>query len=356
MTDDLKTILRHQLDGDISHRPQRNLAEVERRGRRKRIGTWASTFTVVVALAIATVAIIPRLTDDVESLNRVPRSERNNAPAGPSLMANGCPKSKGRSSSTRWSSPTTFVAGGQQGNTRWALCARTVESLRPKRLHDEGLCMDWLFGEASSGMTCVFTYTKSGRIVPLDRSYFSPTSGPEWGYFFGAIPADAASVEFVTTAGEVVDGQIHPAPEELRVPFRFFTLIAKPYAEGTLILRDDEGNLIREREMKHGLSILTIHKEGEGNGQVSGYRTEELLIFERCQQSNDQDCREPRVTWIDCGQECTAALAEAQITLFPRPGEGSTFTGWSGACTGTGECELLVDENLDVTATFEPSG
>lgn len=40
------------------------------------------------------------------------------------------------------------------------------------------------------------------------------------------------------------------------------------------------------------------------------------------------------------------------VRLGATPGSGSTFHGWSGACTGTGSCEVTVTENLAVTATF----
>jgi len=32
---------------------------------------------------------------------------------------------------------------------------------------------------------------------------------------------------------------------------------------------------------------------------------------------------------------------------------GSTFTGWSGACTGTGTCVVTMDQDRAVTATFD---
>ena len=32
---------------------------------------------------------------------------------------------------------------------------------------------------------------------------------------------------------------------------------------------------------------------------------------------------------------------------------GSVFTGWAGACTGTGDCTLTIDDFSSVTATFE---
>jgi MYXO-CTERM domain-containing protein len=57
----------------------------------------------------------------------------------------------------------------------------------------------------------------------------------------------------------------------------------------------------------------------------------------------------------DCADQCTHEWPEAtSVTLTAVPAAGSTFAGWSGACTGTGACVLDVTANLDVTATFDP--
>ena len=39
------------------------------------------------------------------------------------------------------------------------------------------------------------------------------------------------------------------------------------------------------------------------------------------------------------------------VSLSATPAAGSLFTGWSGACGGTGACQLTVAENATVTAT-----
>jgi hypothetical protein len=41
-----------------------------------------------------------------------------------------------------------------------------------------------------------------------------------------------------------------------------------------------------------------------------------------------------------------------QLTLNANPRSGSAFAGWSGACTGTGQCVLTMDQDRAVTATF----
>ncbi len=56
---------------------------------------------------------------------------------------------------------------------------------------------------------------------------------------------------------------------------------------------------------------------------------------------------------IDCGGDCTKDLAAGTVvTLTAAPSSSSTFTGWAGACGGTGVCVLTMDAAKGVTATF----
>ncbi len=58
---------------------------------------------------------------------------------------------------------------------------------------------------------------------------------------------------------------------------------------------------------------------------------------------------------IDCGTTCTANFnSGSSITLTATPSAGSSFTGWGGACTGTGTCSITMDAVKNVTATFAP--
>ncbi len=56
---------------------------------------------------------------------------------------------------------------------------------------------------------------------------------------------------------------------------------------------------------------------------------------------------------IDCGSVCSAQFdAGSVITLTATPAVGSTFSGWSGDCTGTGDCVVTMDSAQAATAAF----
>jgi hypothetical protein len=76
---------------------------------------------------------------------------------------------------------------------------------------------------------------------------------------------------------------------------------------------------------------LTVTKAGTGTGTVS---------------SNPAG--------IDCGSTCSAGFTTSTpVTLSAAAGPGSTFAGWSGeGCSGTGTCQVTMDQVRSVTATF----
>ncbi len=64
---------------------------------------------------------------------------------------------------------------------------------------------------------------------------------------------------------------------------------------------------------------------------------------------------EPR--GIDCGVRCEADFEPASVVMLTAVAEvGSAFSGWSGACSGTGDCLVTMDGAKDVSAEFAPHG
>jgi hypothetical protein len=58
---------------------------------------------------------------------------------------------------------------------------------------------------------------------------------------------------------------------------------------------------------------------------------------------------------IDCGTTCVASYPNStNVTLHVVPDTTVEFLGWSGACSGTGDCTVSMTEDRAVTATFAP--
>ncbi|CAN5778776.1 hypothetical protein BH11MYX3_BH11MYX3_01920 [soil metagenome] len=73
---------------------------------------------------------------------------------------------------------------------------------------------------------------------------------------------------------------------------------------------------------------LAVSKLGNGTGNVTG-------------------------TGISCGADCSEVLGYGTVvTLTASPSLGSSFTGWTGACNGTGTCTVTMDMARSATATF----
>ena len=76
--------------------------------------------------------------------------------------------------------------------------------------------------------------------------------------------------------------------------------------------------------------VLSVTKSGSGNGSVIS-----------------------TPSGIDCGTTCTANFDSGTVvTLSAAGAANSTFTGWTGACSGAGACTVTMGAARNVTATF----
>jgi uncharacterized repeat protein (TIGR02543 family) len=77
-------------------------------------------------------------------------------------------------------------------------------------------------------------------------------------------------------------------------------------------------------------AALTVSKTGTGTGTVTS-----------------------APTGVSCGTDCSESYPlNTGVALTATPAAGSTFAGWSGACTGTGSCSVSMTQARTVTATF----
>ena len=79
-----------------------------------------------------------------------------------------------------------------------------------------------------------------------------------------------------------------------------------------------------------GIAAVSVSRTGTGAGSVSSTQP-----------------------GINCGSACDADFASSPVTLMAQADLGSTFTGWSVDCAGTGTCSLDLTGAKTVTAQFE---
>ncbi|MBV9483701.1 MAG: hypothetical protein JO249_23550, partial [Acidobacteria bacterium] len=59
---------------------------------------------------------------------------------------------------------------------------------------------------------------------------------------------------------------------------------------------------------------------------------------------------------VNCGSTCVGSFtAGTTVVLTAVPAANATFNGWSGACSGTGSCTVVLSASTTVTATFSAS-
>ncbi len=95
-----------------------------------------------------------------------------------------------------------------------------------------------------------------------------------------------------------------------------------------IVQMEFDQHVIANFELAHTLSV---NKTGTGDGTVT---------------SNPSG--------INCGNTCQADFeVDTTVTLTAIALDGSEFTGWSGACSGTGTCQVTMSQARSVTVNFE---
>ena len=178
-------------------------------------------------------------------------------------------------------------------------------------------------GESANTGADDYTYVAPPAVLEV-----SPNKGPIAGgnevEIFGMRFEGASKVEFGTTAISCPSSECEIADDET------IFVIAPAHATGKVDVRvttvggTSSGSFPNDDYTYEGPAALTVTAAGTGSGSVS--------------------CN---------GGFCAVSYAfGTKVTLAAVANPGSTFAGWSGACSGTGACELTMDAAKAVTATF----
>ena len=176
-----------------------------------------------------------------------------------------------------------------------------------------------------------------GGIVSYGYNLIGDSSGCNW---------SAATDDQVGTAGSPVDPLLDPVVDTAATPAFYPLQVGSPAidAGNPWPVSDVTFPPCRTRDQRgvarpQGVSCdigayeaeyftLTVSTAGSGIGSVTG-------------------------SGISCGTDCTESYVENTVaTLTASADTRSIFTGWGGACTGSGGCVVTMTTAQDVAATF----
>ncbi len=219
-----------------------------------------------------------------------PVIEQGDAPLEVSVSSNGTP--------TSWTAPTLSAFDLEGDTLTWGLVTgATPTGVIPGRL------------KTPHGVAHV-----EGTGVSPARFFYQPDPGGSGRDSFTVGVSDGSRIDtiqiFVNSGGKT--GRTSPLQQE------------KASAPA---VRDSLVSPAADQPVDYTL-IIIIHGAGQVRTNLAGF-----------------SCR------AVCGQGFPAGFA-VELTVEPDPGQ--VFTGWDGACSGTADCHLRMDQDISVEARFSP--
>ncbi len=177
------------------------------------------------------------------------------------------------------------------------------------------------------------TPASSSAAVPLGSSSTPVTiTGTSAGGsgFFDPGPGFAGRIAAAVTGGVAVNGITVDDPTHVTLDLN--TVGATAGAKNVTVTNPDGQSALGAGVLTVAPGHeLTVAKAGSGSGTVTS-----------------------SPAGINCGASCSQAYASGTaVHLTGSPAPGSTFAGWSGACSGTSGCNVTMSADRTVTATFK---
>ncbi len=209
----------------------------------------------------------------------------------------------------------------------------------------------WLYNPANNVYETIFAIGKD-RQFSISNGFLAYWNGSGSEYPFGTVPNGSWQHVVFTYDGSALRGYLNGSaigvPLEQGTPSVSDIMAIGAWYNGSGGYEDFfSGSLDDVRVYNRALSTseiselysytggtspttytLSVSKSGTGSGAISG-------------------------TGINCGTDCSETVnSGTSVTLNASAASGSTFAGWSGACSGTGSCTVTLNANTNVTAAF----
>jgi hypothetical protein len=250
--------------------------------------------------------------------------------------------------------PVTPAASAAAGGAKWGGICQSCHGILPNgnrfnAVADSTAVLDYVFLHQPT-MNQPPTSTQLAALTPQDRSDIIA-------YIAGFLPqVQAVTAPNIAKQVSVSDGL---TLNSTALTYDAIQLITPP-AHGTLGAFNGVFALYTPAPGFSGTDTFTYRAINTTNAAlVSSTRTaiidvnaaEQVLTVQLAGPASGSVASFP--DGIDCGLDCDEAYdPDTSVTLVATPSGAAAFGGWSGACTGLGDCVIGMDAAKSVTATF----